>query len=146
MEPYHDYQMMAPGQVLVTPGEHVTLHRRYLGKFKNSCPKPYGLKMSNCLWFQGHDIFGYDLDVLLHRINANKIPHWSKIGRLKRTVMPKLSVSITWEVVFTFSYSKNLGYLLFPWPQQFSFYTCQSVLSVGWSVGRSVDKPCPINN
>ncbi|XP_060564158.1 DNA polymerase alpha catalytic subunit-like, partial [Ruditapes philippinarum] len=39
----------------------------------------------------GHDIFGYDLDVLLHRINANKIPHWSKIGRLKRTVMPKLS-------------------------------------------------------
>ncbi|KAL4220500.1 DNA polymerase alpha catalytic subunit [Mactra antiquata] len=39
----------------------------------------------------GHDIYGYDLDVLLHRINANKIPHWSKIGRLKRTVMPKLS-------------------------------------------------------
>ncbi|KAH3827648.1 hypothetical protein DPMN_129588 [Dreissena polymorpha] len=39
----------------------------------------------------GHDIYGYDLDILLHRINANKIPHWSKIGRLKRTVMPKLS-------------------------------------------------------
>ncbi|XP_070173652.1 DNA polymerase alpha catalytic subunit-like [Littorina saxatilis] len=39
----------------------------------------------------GHDIYGFDLDILLHRISANKIPHWSKIGRLKRTVMPKLS-------------------------------------------------------
>ncbi|KAL3848220.1 hypothetical protein ACJMK2_019093 [Sinanodonta woodiana] len=39
----------------------------------------------------GHDIFGFDLNVLLHRISANKIPHWSKISRLKRTVMPKLS-------------------------------------------------------
>ncbi|XP_052784839.1 DNA polymerase alpha catalytic subunit-like [Mya arenaria] len=39
----------------------------------------------------GHDIYGYDLDILLHRINSNKIPHWSKIGRLKRTVMPKLA-------------------------------------------------------
>ncbi|KAK7499236.1 hypothetical protein BaRGS_00009496, partial [Batillaria attramentaria] len=39
----------------------------------------------------GHDIYGFDLDVLLHRISANKVPHWSKIGRLKRTVMPKLS-------------------------------------------------------
>ncbi|XP_038050658.1 DNA polymerase alpha catalytic subunit-like [Patiria miniata] len=39
----------------------------------------------------GHDIFGFDLDVLLHRINANKVPHWSRIGRLKRTNMPKLT-------------------------------------------------------
>ncbi|XP_021372053.1 DNA polymerase alpha catalytic subunit-like [Mizuhopecten yessoensis] len=39
----------------------------------------------------GHDIYGFDLDVLLHRISANKIPHWSKLGRLKRTKMPKLS-------------------------------------------------------
>ncbi|GFR77685.1 DNA polymerase, partial [Elysia marginata] len=38
----------------------------------------------------GHDIYGFDLDVLLHRISANKIPHWSKISRLKRNVMPKL--------------------------------------------------------
>lgn len=42
---------------------------------------------------QGHDIYGFDLDVLLHRINVNKTAHWSKIGRLKRTKMPKLSVS-----------------------------------------------------
>ncbi|XP_071798357.1 DNA polymerase alpha catalytic subunit-like [Asterias amurensis] len=39
----------------------------------------------------GHDIFGFDLDVLLHRINANKVPHWSRIGRLKRSIMPKLT-------------------------------------------------------
>ncbi|CAL1543599.1 unnamed protein product [Lymnaea stagnalis] len=39
----------------------------------------------------GHDIYGFDLDLLLHRISANKIPHWSKISRLKRTVMPKIS-------------------------------------------------------
>ncbi|KAK0061049.1 DNA polymerase alpha catalytic subunit [Biomphalaria pfeifferi] len=39
----------------------------------------------------GHDIFGFDIDLLLHRISANKIPHWSKISRLKRTSMPKLT-------------------------------------------------------
>ncbi|XP_033119807.1 DNA polymerase alpha catalytic subunit-like [Anneissia japonica] len=39
----------------------------------------------------GHDIFSFDLDVLLHRINTCKVPHWSRIGRLRRQVMPKLS-------------------------------------------------------
>ncbi|CAH3180184.1 unnamed protein product [Porites lobata] len=39
----------------------------------------------------GHNIYGFDLDLLLHRINACKIPHWSRLGRLKRTIMPKLS-------------------------------------------------------
>ncbi|XP_061569459.1 DNA polymerase alpha catalytic subunit isoform X2 [Cololabis saira] len=38
----------------------------------------------------GHDIFGFDLEVLLQRINACKVPHWSKIGRLRRANMPKL--------------------------------------------------------
>ncbi|XP_017283871.1 DNA polymerase alpha catalytic subunit isoform X2 [Kryptolebias marmoratus] len=38
----------------------------------------------------GHDIFGFDLEVLLQRINVCKVPHWSKIGRLKRSNMPKL--------------------------------------------------------
>ncbi|BFZ06575.1 hypothetical protein BsWGS_09614 [Bradybaena similaris] len=41
----------------------------------------------------GHDIYGFDLDLLLHRISANKVPHWSKISRLKRTFMPKISQS-----------------------------------------------------
>ncbi|ROT82337.1 putative DNA polymerase alpha catalytic subunit-like [Penaeus vannamei] len=39
----------------------------------------------------GHDIYGFDLNVLLHRVNANKIPHWSRLGRLRRTQMPKLT-------------------------------------------------------
>ncbi|XP_069007702.1 DNA polymerase alpha catalytic subunit isoform X1 [Embiotoca jacksoni] len=38
----------------------------------------------------GHDIFGFDLEVLLQRINTCKVPYWSKIGRLKRANMPKL--------------------------------------------------------
>ncbi|XP_077592507.1 DNA polymerase alpha catalytic subunit isoform X2 [Stigmatopora nigra] len=38
----------------------------------------------------GHDIFGFDLEVLLQRLNFCKVPHWSKIGRLRRANMPKL--------------------------------------------------------
>ncbi|XP_056289495.1 DNA polymerase alpha catalytic subunit isoform X2 [Pseudoliparis swirei] len=38
----------------------------------------------------GHDIFGFDLEVILQRINVCKVPHWSKIGRLRRATMPKL--------------------------------------------------------
>ncbi|GAB2282716.1 hypothetical protein Dimus_017255 [Dionaea muscipula] len=41
----------------------------------------------------GHNISGFDLDVLLQRAQACKVSSsvWSKIGRLKRSVMPKLS-------------------------------------------------------
>ncbi|XP_037368486.1 DNA polymerase alpha catalytic subunit [Talpa occidentalis] len=38
----------------------------------------------------GHNIYGFELEVLLQRINMCKVPHWSKIGRLKRSNMPKL--------------------------------------------------------
>ncbi|XP_028655248.1 DNA polymerase alpha catalytic subunit isoform X1 [Erpetoichthys calabaricus] len=38
----------------------------------------------------GHDIYGFDLEVILQRISACKVPHWSKIGRLRRSIMPKL--------------------------------------------------------
>uniref|UniRef100_A0AAR2JSV1 DNA-directed DNA polymerase n=1 Tax=Pygocentrus nattereri TaxID=42514 RepID=A0AAR2JSV1_PYGNA len=38
----------------------------------------------------GHDILGFDLEVLLQRINVCKVPFWSKIGRLRRANMPKL--------------------------------------------------------
>ncbi|XP_062841851.1 DNA polymerase alpha catalytic subunit [Trichomycterus rosablanca] len=38
----------------------------------------------------GHDILGFDLEVLLQRINFCKVPFWSKIGRLRRANMPKL--------------------------------------------------------
>ena len=37
---------------------------------------------------EGHDISGFDLDVILHRAVTNKIPNWSRLGRLKRTVPP----------------------------------------------------------
>uniref|UniRef100_A0A6A7FRZ6 DNA polymerase n=1 Tax=Hirondellea gigas TaxID=1518452 RepID=A0A6A7FRZ6_9CRUS len=37
----------------------------------------------------GHDVLGYDLGILLNRITANKIPNWSRIGRLKRSQVPK---------------------------------------------------------
>ncbi|XP_061483331.1 DNA polymerase alpha catalytic subunit isoform X3 [Rhineura floridana] len=38
----------------------------------------------------GHNIYGFDLELLLQRINVCKVPHWSKIGRLRRSNMPKL--------------------------------------------------------
>ncbi len=40
----------------------------------------------------GHNFMGFDLDVLLHRMQRSKIPAWSKLGRLRRNVMPKLQV------------------------------------------------------
>jgi DNA polymerase alpha subunit A len=38
----------------------------------------------------GHNFIGVDLDILLHRMKANKVTFWSKIGRLRRTKWPKL--------------------------------------------------------
>ncbi|KAI9145154.1 DNA polymerase family B-domain-containing protein [Paraphysoderma sedebokerense] len=38
----------------------------------------------------GHNVTGFDLDVLLHRMKHHKIGQWSKIGRLRRTEWPKL--------------------------------------------------------
>lgn len=37
----------------------------------------------------GHDIAGFDLEVLMHRILVNKIPNWSRIGRLRRANPPQ---------------------------------------------------------
>ena len=49
------------------------------------------------IWFQidadvlvGHNIGGFDLDVLLHRLKACKVAHWSRVGRLRRNKMPNL--------------------------------------------------------
>jgi hypothetical protein len=41
-----------------------------------------------------HNYLGFDLDLLLHRAKDNKIPHWSKLGRLRRSILPKLQVFI----------------------------------------------------
>ena len=39
----------------------------------------------------GHDVSSFDIEVLLHRAVANKIPQWSRLGRLKRSTPPWLS-------------------------------------------------------
>jgi DNA polymerase alpha subunit A len=36
----------------------------------------------------GHDIFGFDMEILVHRTVQNKIPNWSRLGRLKRSQPP----------------------------------------------------------
>ena len=38
----------------------------------------------------GHNIAAYDMGVLLQRIQACKILHWSKVGRMRMRTMPKL--------------------------------------------------------
>ncbi|OMH81149.1 DNA polymerase alpha catalytic subunit [Zancudomyces culisetae] len=38
----------------------------------------------------GHNFLGFGLDVLLHRMKVGKIADWSKLGRAKRSVWPKL--------------------------------------------------------
>ncbi|XP_052126861.1 DNA polymerase alpha catalytic subunit isoform X1 [Frankliniella occidentalis] len=38
----------------------------------------------------GHDISGFDLEVLMHRIFVNKIPNWSRMGRLRRANPPQV--------------------------------------------------------
>ncbi|XP_039120011.1 LOW QUALITY PROTEIN: DNA polymerase alpha catalytic subunit-like [Dioscorea cayenensis subsp. rotundata] len=47
----------------------------------------------DCDVLVGHNISGFDLDILLHRAQVCKVRSdmWSKIGRLKRSVMPKLT-------------------------------------------------------
>lgn len=40
----------------------------------------------------GHDLHGFGLDLLIHRLQTNKIPHWSKLGRLRRSnILMKVS-------------------------------------------------------
>ncbi|KAJ3315983.1 DNA polymerase alpha catalytic subunit [Boothiomyces sp. JEL0838] len=40
----------------------------------------------------GHNFIDFDLDVLLQRMKVYNIPNWSRIGRLKRSVWPRLQV------------------------------------------------------
>ncbi|KAL1921703.1 uncharacterized protein VTP21DRAFT_10345 [Calcarisporiella thermophila] len=37
----------------------------------------------------GHNIIGFDLDVLLHRMKATGVEEWSRLGRLRRRQWPK---------------------------------------------------------
>ncbi|KAJ7065309.1 DNA polymerase family B-domain-containing protein [Mycena amicta] len=38
----------------------------------------------------GHDFLGISLDVLLHRMKALKVDHWSRIGRFRRSKWPSI--------------------------------------------------------
>eukprot|EP01137_Pigoraptor_chileana_P015018 Opistho-2@70403 len=48
----------------------------------------------------GHNFLGFDLSVLLHRMNDLKVPHWSKLGRLRRSNMPKQAMGGSAEASF----------------------------------------------
>ena len=39
---------------------------------------------------KGHNLTSQWLDTLQHRLHSCKVPSWSRIGRLKRQVMPKV--------------------------------------------------------
>jgi DNA polymerase alpha subunit A len=47
----------------------------------------------------GHDLHGFMIEALLHRFQRLKIPNWSKIGRLKKTKIPKSSAGGGFSVV-----------------------------------------------
>ncbi len=49
----------------------------------------------------GHDLIGFDLDVLLHRTITNKIPHWSRLGRLKRSQVPSFRGKVSEKQAMT---------------------------------------------
>ena len=42
----------------------------------------------------GHNLVGFDLDVVIHRMRDSNIEQWSRIGRLKRSVWPKLNAGL----------------------------------------------------
>uniref|UniRef100_A0A0V0J224 DNA polymerase n=1 Tax=Schistocephalus solidus TaxID=70667 RepID=A0A0V0J224_SCHSO len=44
----------------------------------------------------GHDLWGHQLDLLLHRLNAHKVPHWHRISRLRRSAGYSMIFSRGW--------------------------------------------------
>ncbi|KVI09047.1 DNA-directed DNA polymerase, family B [Cynara cardunculus var. scolymus] len=65
--------------------------------FENFCLIDPGFSFYDSDVLVGHNISGFDLDVLLNRVKACKVPNsmWSKIGRLKRSEMPRLNKGST---------------------------------------------------
>ena len=49
----------------------------------------------------GHDLFGFNFDILLNRCLVNKVPHWSRLGRLKRATMPNMPSHSSNKKTFT---------------------------------------------
>jgi DNA polymerase alpha subunit A len=54
----------------------------------------------------GHDLYGYWLELLVHRMNVNKIPQWSRLGRLRRANVQSGKVGLMilsdWPQLVTF--------------------------------------------
>ncbi|CAH8651528.1 unnamed protein product [Heterobilharzia americana] len=47
----------------------------------------------------GHDLWGHQIELLIQRLNANKVPHWHRIGRLRRSANFSLNLnSKSWFV------------------------------------------------
>ncbi|PVZ99583.1 hypothetical protein BB558_004382 [Smittium angustum] len=51
----------------------------------------------------GHNYLGFLLDVMLHRMRAGKVADWSKLGRMKRHIWPKLQAGVGGMSESTFS-------------------------------------------
>lgn len=68
------------GRIVKLPSERALLNR-LLVRIHNTDPDV----------IVGHNFVGFDLDVLLHRMKHNKADHWSRIGRLRRTMYGKKS-------------------------------------------------------
>jgi len=73
-----------------------TVAERHTGRFK--LEKNENLLLSTFLTkleqvdpdiFMGHSLDNVDWPVLLHRLKDKNIPHWSRVGRLKRSSWPK---------------------------------------------------------
>lgn len=55
----------------------------------------------------GHDLFGFNFDILLNRCFVKKVPHWSRLGRLKRSTMPSMPNTSGQHRTNNFSSSTN---------------------------------------
>ncbi|KJE89758.1 DNA polymerase alpha subunit I [Capsaspora owczarzaki ATCC 30864] len=104
----------AEGEMPTTGYEHLTLVAKPANRtlpfgFANAC-KTAGFTLESCDSEQlllnrlmntigqadpdmliGHNFVGFDLDVLLHRMQDLSVRTWSKLGRLRRSQMPRLS-------------------------------------------------------
>ena len=51
----------------------------------------------------GHNLFSYDLEIFLCRLQELKVQYWSKIGRLRRDRLPRLKIGISGQNLHSIS-------------------------------------------
>ena len=77
--------------------EYFNMTEKQRNNYKFQTLLVWCLRQQFTLWFlQGHNISSLWLDTLQHRMWSCKVPHWSRIGRLKRNSMPKVRVIREW--------------------------------------------------